>query len=536
MPDSDLDLRSYLRVLRRRKWWVILCTGLALAGAIAYAFNAAKEYSATAQLLVQPQSGTLALTTPAQTITATDVATELQLLTSAPVVDAVKSRLHLSQLNVKGAEQGSTNVISVTATNRDPALAARVANALATEFVNYETYVALKSLTTAEVQLQTQINVIEQELAATAGTPEGLALANQEAVLKEQYAQYQVVGTQTTGGVTVVSPAAVPKAPSSPKKTEITLIGLAVGLLVGLGAAFTVENLDDAIRSHDDLEHAAPNVPVLGLVPMIGSWRDRAEPFLAMRSEPTSPAAEAYRSLRTSLQFTAHESAIGSVLVTSPTATEGKTSTVSNLGVVLATVGKRVVLVSADLRRPRLAAFFGLAEGVGLTSVMIDELTLDEALQPVPDVPGLTVLGCGPVPPNPAELLSSPKFADMFDELTRRFDLVLVDSSPLLPVTDPVLLSRLTDTTLLIVASGTTTKGQLRRAVEQLAQVGARHVGIVLNEVTRGGDDAYGYDYSYSYQAKNTPSATAVSNGHVELRQSEVTGARGRRGRHAPSA
>ncbi len=121
------------------------------------------------------------------------------------------------------------------------------------------------------------------------------------------------------------------------------MIGLAVGLLVGLGVAFTVENLDDAIRSHDDLEHAAPSIPVMGLVPMIGSWRDRAEPFLAMRSEPTSPAAEAYRSLRTSLQFTAYENAIGSVLVTSPTATEGKTSTVSNLGVVLATVGKRVV-------------------------------------------------------------------------------------------------------------------------------------------------------------------------------------------------
>ncbi len=158
---------------------------------------------------------------------------------------------------------------------------------------------------------------------------------------------------------------------------------------------------------------------------------------------------------------------------------------------------------------------------------MIGELTLDDALQPVPDVPGLTVLGCGPVPPNPAELLSSPKFAEIFDELTRRFDLVLVDSSPLLPVTDPVLLSRLTDTTLLIVASGTTTKGQLRRAVEQLAQVGARRVGIVLNEVTRGGDDAYGYDYSYSYQAKNAPSTSGASNGHVDLRQSEMTAARG---------
>ncbi len=189
MPASEVDLRTYLRVLRRRKWWVIVCTGLAVAGAIAYSFSATKEYSATAQLLVQPQNGTLPLTTPGQTITPTDVATELQLLKSAPVLDAVKNRLHLSQLNVAGAEQGQTNVISVTATNRDPVLAARVANAYATEFVNFETYVALKSLTTAEVQLQTQINAIEQELVSTSGTPQGVALATQEAVLKEQYAR-----------------------------------------------------------------------------------------------------------------------------------------------------------------------------------------------------------------------------------------------------------------------------------------------------------------------------------------------------------
>ena len=471
MPASEVDLRTYLRILRRRKWWVIVCTGLAVVGAIAYAFSATKEYSATAQLLVQPQNATIPLTSPAQTITTTQVATELQLLSSAPVVDAVKKSLHLSQLNVASAEQGQTDVISVTATNPDPALAARVANTYATDFVDYETLVALKGLTTTELQLQSQINAIEQELPATTGSPQGDALANQLAVLKEEYAQYQVDGAATTGGVTVTSSASVPKAPSSPKKLEIVLIGLAVGLMVGLGAAFTAENLDDAIRSRDDLEHVTPDVLVMGLVPMIGSWRDRAEPFLVMRAEPTSPAAEAYRSLRTSLQFAAYDNEITSVLVTSPTATEGKTSTVANLGVVLATVGQNVVLVSADLRRPRLATFFGLDEGVGLTSVMIGESTLDEALRTVPDIAGLTVLGCGPVPPNPAELLSSPKLAEIFDQLEERFDMVLVDSSPLLPVTDPVLLSRLTDTTLLIVASGQTTKRQLKRGVEQLAQV-----------------------------------------------------------------
>jgi len=501
---SEVDLRTYLRVLRRRKWWVIVFTVVAVGAALAYSFTATKEYSATAQLLVQPQNGSLGQSTPAQTITQTDVATELQLVTSAPVLDAVMNHLHLSLLNVKATQQGQTNVILLTITNHSPTLAASVANAYATEFVNYETSLAVKSLTTAETQLQAQINAISAELPATTGTPQGAALANQLAVLKEQYAQYQVDGAETSGGVTVISSASVPTAPSSPKKLENALIGLACGLLVGLAAVFVVESLDDAIRSKDDLEHLAPKVPVMAMVPMIGSWRDRSKPFIATRAEPASQAAEAYRSLRTSLQFAAYDDAIESVLVTSPTATEGKSSTVSNLGVVLANVGQSVVLVSADLRRPRLAAFFGLDEGIGLTSVMIGELTLGEALQPVPDVEGLTVLGCGPIPPNPAELLSSPKFAEMVDELKQRFDMILIDSPPLLPVTDPVLLSRLTDLTLVIVAAGQTKKGQLRRGLEQLAQVGARRVGIVFNEVTRAEDAGYGgYSYSYSYEAKN---------------------------------
>jgi len=534
MAPPEIDLRTYLRILRRRKWWVIVCAGLGVVGAIAYAFSATKEYSATAQLLVQPQNATIPLTSPAQTITTTEVATELQLLSSAPVVDAVKRRLHLSQLNVVSAEQGQTDVISVTATNPDPTLAARVANVYATDFVDYETFVALKGLTTTELQLQSQINAIEQELPATTGSPQGDALANQLAVLKEEYAQYQVDGAATTGGVTVTSSASVPTAPSSPKKLEIVLIGLAVGLMVGLGAAFVAENLDDAIRSRDDLEHVTPGVLIMGLVPMIGSWRDRAEPFLVMRAEPTAPAAEAYRSLRTSLQFAAYDNKIASVLVTSPTATEGKTSTVANLGVVLATAGQHVALVSADLRRPRLAAFFGLDEGLGLTSVMIGESTLEEALRAVPDIPGLAVLGCGPVPPNPAELLSSPKLAGIFDQLKQNFDMVLVDSSPLLPVTDPILLSRFTDTTLLVVASGQTTKRQLKRGVEQLAQVGTRQIGIVLNEVTRRGSDVDAeYDYSYTYQVQNKPSVTPSSNGHADPQPPESARAARRSGRHA---
>jgi len=509
---QEVDLRTYLGVLRRRKWWVILFSAVFVVGALAYSFAATTEYSATAQLLVQPQNGNVTFTGTPQTITPTDVATELQLLTGAPVVDAVKARLHLSQLNVKVAEQGQTDVIVVTATNHRPAQAALVANSYAKEFVNYETSLATKTLTNLALELQRQISAIDQELTSAKGTPQQTALANQEAVLKEQAAQLAVSGAETTGGVVVTSLATAPTIPSSPKKVENGLIGLVVGLLVGLGAAFVVDSLDDAVYSTDDLERAAPHVPVMATVPIVGSWRNRGMPVVVSLSEPTGGAAEAYRSLRTSLQFMAQDSSIGSVLVTSPMAGEGKTSTISNLGVVLAKVGQRVVLVSADLRQPRLASFFGLDESVGLTSVMIGESTLDDALQPVPDVPGLTLLGCGPRPPDPAELLSSPAVTQIFDGLTQRFDMILVDSAPLIPVTDPLLLCPFTDATLLVVAAGQTKKGQLQRACERLAQASAKRVGIVFNEVK--GETEYGYNYGYSH-AYNGSSVVPSSNGHA---------------------
>jgi capsular exopolysaccharide synthesis family protein len=369
-------------------------------------------------------------------------------------------------------------------------------------------------LVTAEVQLEQQINAVTAEI-PTAATPAlATALANQQAVLKEEYAQLQVDGAETSGGVEVSSSASVPSTPSSPKKTELGGLGFGLGLLVGLVAAFVVETLDDAIYSTEDLERAAPHVPVMAMVPVIGSWRDRSTPMVATLSEPTSPVSEAYRSLRTSLQFAAENTTISSVLVTSPTATDGKSSTVSNLGVVLAKVGQRVVLVSADLRRPRLASFFGLDEHLGLTSVMIGESTLDDALQAVPGVPGLSILGCGPRPPDPAEVLNSPKVAGIFDDLAARFDMIVIDSPPLLPVTDPLLLAPLADITLLIVAAGQTKKSHLRRARERITQTGARRIGVVFNEVKR--DTDYGYGYSYSYKsAPEKPAARTVStNGH----------------------
>ena len=521
---TEPSFRAYLHILRRRKWWVGLAAALGLAASLAFSLTAHKQYSATAQLLVQPSinASGVGVTQP-QPVTQTDVETELQLVTSAPVQQAVRAQLN-SAPAVSASEVGQTNVMAITATSDVPSQAALVANAYATAFVQYQQSVAERNLTTAEAQLRSQINSLTQQLKPfgdNTTSPEASALLNQQAVLKEQLAQMQVSGAVDTGDVVLVTPAQTPTSPSSPKPVQDALLGLAAGLAVGLGAAFLRDSLDDKLATKEAVEHAG-GAPVLAMTPVVPSWR-RQQPLVVVAAEPTSPAAESYRSLRTSLQFVRQEGQLRSIVVTSPGAAEGKTATLANLGVVFAQAGERVVLVSCDLRRPRIGAFFELDEEDGLTCVLLGERTLEQVLLPVPGHDRLSLLPAGPVPPNPAELLNGARARDIFADLRKRFDLVLIDSPPVLPVTDAAILSRYADATLMLAAAGQTRRGDLHRAVEKLDQVGAKILGIVLNKVSRqtGRDYGYyGYSYGYKpYQAAVSPviTATAHPNGSSKV-------------------
>ena len=524
MPEygTEPSFRAYLHILRRRKWWVGLAAALGLAASLAFSLTAHKQYSATAQLLVQPSIVATGVgATQPLPVTQTDVQTELQLITSAPVQQAVRAKLS-SVPAVSAAEVGQTNVMAITATSDVPSQAALIANAYATAFVQYQQSVAERNLTSAEAQLRSQINSLTQQLKPfghNTTSAEASALLNQQAVLKDELAQMQVSGAVDTGSVVLVTPALAPTSPSSPKLVQDALLGLAAGLAVGLGAAFLRDSLDDKLTSKEAAEHAG-GVPVLAMTPVVQSWRRQQKPLTVVVTDPTSPAAESYRSLRTSLQFVRQEGQIRNILVTSPAAAEGKTATLANLGVVFAQAGERVVLVSCDLRRPRIGAFFGLVERAGLTSVLLGEKTLEQVVLPVPDFDRLSLLPAGPVPPNPAELLNSPRVQAVFATLRDHFDLVLIDSPPVLPVTDAAILSRYADATLMLVAAGQTRRGDLHRAVEKLNQVGATILGVVLNKVTRQTGRTYGYSYSYKpYQAAVPPviTATAHPNGSSKV-------------------
>jgi uncharacterized protein involved in exopolysaccharide biosynthesis len=302
---NGATLRTYFVVLRRRKWWVISLAMLGLAASLALSFQQAKQYSATAQLLVQSSGQDVSLYGSPQEVTTTDVQTDLQLATSAPVVALVRSKLG-SAPAISTSEVAQTNVIALTAVSSTPARAALIANSYASAFVKQTQTTAIKNLTAASTTLRQQINALGKQIRslqnqASAATQVS-ALANQQAVLKEEVAQLQVNGATATSGVEFVTPASVPSSPSSPKPAQDALLGLAAGLILGLGAAFLRDSLDDTLTSKEAAERSS-GAPAIAMIPMVNSWRKRDRAVIASSAEPTSPAAEAYRSLRTSLQF-----------------------------------------------------------------------------------------------------------------------------------------------------------------------------------------------------------------------------------------
>ena len=528
-PGNGATLHSCLVVLRRRKWWVIALALLGLAVSLALSLRQPKEYSATAQLLVQSSGQSVSLGSAPQQVTTTDVQTDLQLATSAPVIAIVRGKLSNAP-SVSASEVAQTNVIALTAISPTPSRAALIANTYASAFVEQTQRTAIKNLTSASATLRQQITDLNRQIRSWQGKANAAAqvsaLVNQQAVLKEEIAQLQINGAAATSGVEFVTPAHTPTSPSSPKPTQEALLGLAAGLMLGLGGAFLRDSLDDALSSKEGTERSA-GAPVIAMVPMVNSWRKRNRAAVASASEPTSPAAEAYRSLRTSLQFSRQAQELRTLLVTSPAAAEGKTSTLANLGAVFAQAGERVALISCDLRRPRLGQLFGIEEQTGLTTVLLGQQTLEQALQQVPGYDCLWVLGAGPVPPNPAELLDGPRARQIFATLRENFDLVLVDSPPVLPVTDAMVLSKYADGTLLVVAAGQTKRTELQRAAERFAQANASIVGIVLNEVTKQSAYGSGYGYGYGYGSYAPDASLVPVQANVNL--NSRTGRRGHR-------
>lgn len=287
--------------------------------------------------------------------------------------------------------------------------------------------------------------------------------------------------------VRIVRPASVPTAPSTPGLPVMLAIGLLAGLVAGTGAALGRNLLDTSVKSPEQLREVAtaPNLGVISFDPAV-----RKRP-LTLQEEPQSARAEAFRQLRTNLQFLDVDNRHKVVAISSPLPADGKTTTTLNLAVALASGGQKVLVVEADLRRPTGAAVLGLEGAVGLTSVLSGKVRIEQAIQSWGA--GIDVLASGPLPPNPSELLASNHMKLVLRDVRAWYDMVLIDTPPLLPVTDAAAVAPATDGVLLVARHHRSTRDQVRRAVEALQAVGAPVLGTVLTMAPASGPRAYAH-------------------------------------------
>ncbi len=322
------------------------------------------------------------------------------------------------------------------------------------------------------------------------------ALQMQISTWQATYAQLLTTLQQGTPNFLSVVEPARPAYPTGPNTRNNVMLAAAIGLMLAVGAAFLLEYIDDTIKTPDDVRD------VLGLATLGGIARIEGVDYphkLVAALHPRSPIAEAYRVLRTNLQFSAVDRPMRTLMVTSPNPVEGKSVTAANLAAVMAQSGKRVILVDADMRRPVQHHVFEVGNGKGLTTLLLNgEIHTQDMLCPTP-VENLLVLPCGPIPPNPSELLGSKRMGELIETLQQEADVVIFDSPPVLAVADATILATRLDGTLLVVDSGGTRRAMANRAKEALAAVGAYLPGVALNRLSsRTGGYYYYYYYYYS--------------------------------------
>ena len=368
-----------------------------------------------------------------------------------------------------------------------------------------------KAETNAMSEKMVQYNILKREAEANKTMYEGLLTKLREAGIS---------ASLKSSNIRVIDPAMIPSTPARPARTRNIALSFLVGLVGGIGLALLREYLDNTVKSPDDIETLA-RLPSLAVVPAFGdsasmggkvgslkgvssNGHEKCSGLVAQHS-PKSQVSEAFRSLRTALLLSQPDRPPQVILVTSALPREGKTTAAANLAVTLAQLGDKTVLVDADLRKPGISRMLSLASGKysGLSSYLAGVSSLDLVSVPHPSIPNLVAIPTGPLPPNPADLLSSHRLADAIAELRTKFKFVVIDSPPVMAATDAVILSVQVDGVLLVVRSGDTPKAAFTRTCDLLVSVKSHMLGVVLNAVNANAPDYYYsyryYPYSYGY-------------------------------------
>jgi capsular exopolysaccharide synthesis family protein len=447
-----MDLRGYLRAIRKYWWIVLLVTVLGAGAGLLRNARATPLYASDVTFFVSTPSESSSSAFNQDQFAQRRANSYAGVLTSERMAKLILASTGLPMTagqvahEVKASVQLNTVLLTATVTDPSPERALTIATAISTQFGG----------------LVDQLD--------NSGSP-----------------------TSATVALNVVSGPAVSNNPISPRKKVNLTLGIAVGLLLGLAAAVARELADTSIRTPEVLR-SVTDIPVLGTIGYDSAAKKNP---LVVGSQIRSIRAEAFRQLRTNLQFVDVDNPVKVLVVTSSTASEGKSTVATNLAIVFAEASQKVLLIEADMRRPRVTDYLGLERAIGLTNVLAGQVEVDDVLQKWGE-DGLWVLPSGTIPPNPSELLGSKNMVELVDTLRGRFDMVIIDTPPLLPVTDAAVASALADGVVLVVRYGKTSRAQVVSAIHSLRSVDARLLGSVFNmrpakSLIQGGYDGYGY-------------------------------------------
>ena len=504
-----MEIREYLEIFKRRKWAIISTILVTVAVVTVGSYVTPPIYSASTTLrIAQAHSGSIEYVDYMYAERLMN--TYVEILRSRPILEEAIQRLELSMMpedlakKIKVEALADTELIRISVGDGNPRRARDIANTLATLLIEQSQSIYSGGGRSAREILQEQLKVIEDSLEQDRASLQSLmdrtasaqgeidALNNKitveeetYAMLLRQYEQARVAEAMRASSITVVEPAIEPEVPSKPRKRLNIMLGALVGLAGGTGLAFLFENLDSTLYTTEQVK-AIAGLPILGKIPAAKIHKFRGQGRIAIYTNGDSPQGEAYRLLRTNILSLDYDKPPKTLLTTSAEREEGKTTVVANLACSMAQAGRKVVAIDGDLRRPTLHHVFELPNEVGLSSILEQRASLEEALQNT-RIPRLQVLTSGPLPSNPTELLGAPEMAALLDELIQEFDIALLDAPSLLAVADAAVLAPLVDGVAVVVWLAQARREAVEAALRQLADVKVKPVGVIINRAEQSG-------------------------------------------------
>ena len=517
IPQFSVDIRRYFNLLKSWSWLLILLTVLGALSAYFFSQRAIPIYQATTTLLINEASAnqttdyTAILSSERLAKTYTELITKENILRK--VIDLHNLTMDSDELKNSIIVQpiNETQLIEIKVEGTDPYRSALIANTIVDVFAEQIQQLQSSRFTLAKENLlslidqsDNQILNISEELNGieTEGTDQEkidrleLDLAQQRQTHSELLLNYEgvlIAEAQSTSNV-VQAEAAVPSdEPIRPRVLRNTALASIIGLVIAVGFVFFVNAFDDTIRDPDEIVNIL-GLPILGLI-----LQHQPEPGKPITiSQPRSPVSEGFRSLRTNIQYTSIDDPIQSLVITSPSPDEGKSTVAANLAIVMSQGGIKTALVDADLRRPRVHQTMGILNRKGLTSLLLEpEIKLDGNIN-IGDNSNLGILTSGKLPPNPSELLGSKKMDEVLRQIKQKTEMIIIDSPPAIAVTDASILSTRADGVLIVLKLGITEMSAARQSVEQLRKVNANIIGVVLNGV----DIKKSYYRYYKYESQ----------------------------------